>query len=675
VSSGRPRTRSILVAAAGAGWLALAALTFARGPLSFEGVLRQPLLSVAAAVLALWISPGIVWWRWLVGGPARHAPVWCFAFGLAWTLAIAALAMAAGSTLDGLLAARVVLDGLLLAAFAITTARAAGPAGDPDDHGPRPTLWVIAAAAAVMVRLLDVATRRLHRLTYGSDEWALMAAVRRFLDLPTVADPYEFDVCDLAIALVVRLSGVEVFDTYRLHLPPLLVVAGALALLVLAESVLKDRGLAWVALTLQGLFALSDMHTRGEGMGMAMLVRQVEDKFIALLVVLPLAQAAFLWSLRGGGRRALAAFAFLGGAATLLQPFAVPWLVLTCGATYGAALATRLAPRSRRRMIVLGLLTGVGLALAWGLRALRPSPYFVLYDPSWPFNATLRELSFRQLLILSLEKGWYMAHPWLLTHPLVIAALAGSLLLLPRVRRSLEAQWLLVSTWVPVVLVFNPLTAVALGWFVTPWRLYRLLWVMPVALVLAFALGLAVRAAEARLVGRWPGAARRRLAAGPLALAALALVAALLLPRMGEAARALRARNRILVKPGEKEFLHGVSTLAARGPGGVVLAPEGLGVRLPTWTARLLPLCGLWTIRAREDELLRRCAAFHAGAEVGPDAAALLQERGVRYVITDGLSPVESSLRAQPGAFRPLLRTGEWALYEWRPERWAPQAR
>src|SRR6185295_6926980 len=258
---------------------------------------------------------------------------------------------------------------------------------------------------------------------------------------------------------------------------------------------------AWLGLAVQGLYALSDMHTRGEGLGMAWLVRVTEDKYVALLVALPLAQAAFLSLLRPGGRRrgAVAAFTLLALAATVMQPFAVPWLALTCGVTYLAALATGLVPRSRRLLIALAAMGTLAVAAAALLRAMRPQAYFTLNDPSWAFNTTLLELSFRQLLILSLEKGWYMAHPWLLTHPVMIAGLLASLVLLPQLRRSLAAQWLVLSMWVPVLLIFDPLTAVLIGRVVTPWRLYRLLWSMPIALTIAAALGRLLAPLEARL--------------------------------------------------------------------------------------------------------------------------------------------------------------------------------
>jgi hypothetical protein len=412
------------------------------------------------------------------------------------------------------------------------------------------------------------------------------------------------------------------------------------------------------------------MHTRGEGMGMTLVVRIVEDKSVALLLALPLAQAAFLRVLRGGGVPALAAFGALALAATMLQPFAVPWLVLTCGAAFLAAAATGVAPASRRATITVTALLGAGLLVAWGLRTLRPSSYFLLYDPSWGFNATLLELSFRQLLILDLQRGWYMAHPWLLSHPLVIAALLCSLAFLRAARRSLDALWLVVCTWVPVLLVFNPLTAVLIGRVVTPWRLYRLLWVLPVALLLGATLGRAVKALSAFLARRpvapgWPATP------AAVAIAALTLCWAALGPWVEESERALRARNRVLVKPGEMAFLHELSQRArAEGLGGTVLAPEGVSIRLPSWTTRLRAVPGLEAIRNRDEALRTRVAAFYGRSQVGTPEVALLQQQRARFVLTDVNAPVDAALRAHPLAFRPVQRGVDLALYEWQPERW-----
>jgi hypothetical protein len=74
----RPRARALEVPALAAAWAALLALFAARGPLTFQGVLGVPLLSVTAAVLALWVAPGYVLWRARRGThpPGRSAWAW-----------------------------------------------------------------------------------------------------------------------------------------------------------------------------------------------------------------------------------------------------------------------------------------------------------------------------------------------------------------------------------------------------------------------------------------------------------------------------------------------------------------------------------------------------------------------------------------------------------------------
>jgi hypothetical protein len=113
-----------------------------------------------------------------------------------------------------------------------------------------------------------------------------------------------------------------------------------------------------------------------------------------------------------------------------------------------------------------------------------------------------------------------------------------------------------------------------------------------------------------------------------------------------------------------------VSALAESGLRGTVLAPEGLGVRLPAWTSRLHPLCGLSTIRENDTGLLARCAAFHEARAIGPEQVGLLRDGNVRYVIAETSSPLHTTLAAQPLAFPVVVRGDELVLYEWRAERW-----
>src|SRR6185295_7517428 len=177
-------TEPAVVAAAWALLLALAR----GGPLTFTGVLGWPFASVATAVLALCIGPGLVWWRWLIGGPARHAPAWAFGLGVAWVMVPCTAAMARGASPGQLMASIVVVNGLLSGAFVAERWVRRGAPAASGEAVPRPSLWLIAAVCLVGARLLDLSTRRLNRLTYGGDEWIFMRALRQFVDTPSVAD-------------------------------------------------------------------------------------------------------------------------------------------------------------------------------------------------------------------------------------------------------------------------------------------------------------------------------------------------------------------------------------------------------------------------------------------------------------------------------------------------------
>jgi hypothetical protein len=260
-----------------------------------------------------------------------------------------------------------------------------------------------------------------------------------------------------------------------------------------------------------------------------------------------------------------------------------------------------------------------------------------------------------------------MAHPALLAHPLAIVAIVAALALLPRVARSLRALFLAGSAFGPLLVVYNPLTAPLLGAAITPWMVYRVVWAVPVALLL----GDALRRASGWVEARW---ARRHTAARVLArhavlpLLAVAVVAGLLQPRMGASWRALKARNRVAVTEGERALMLAVArdrTLA-----GDVLAPRGIGVRLPAWTSRLAPYPALDDMRWGDESRLRAWNGFYAAAAVGESEVALLRQRGIEYVITRRRTPIDDAIRRLPGPFKVLYDGPAFALYAWRPERW-----
>ena len=452
-----------------------------------------------------------------------------------------------------------------------------------------------------------------------------------------------------------RLGRPALVDACRLLLPPLLIAAALLSFHLLARTLDGDADFGALAVGLLALHALSDMHTRGEGLGMGLLVRILEDKHAAAFVLVPLAQAAAMRGLRAGDSGWLACAAAVSLAAVVVHPLSAVWLALTLGVTAAAARATGTVERSRAGLFLTLALPAALVIVAAGLRALRPAVYFRLYEPSWPYNAAFLRLSQNQLWILSLEDGWFLADPQLLAHPFLAAAVVAALALLGAARRSLSAAFLAAGALAPVVLAYNPLTARLLGALITPWMLYRVLWAVPAALILAWTARLAL--------ARWLPERRRAPAAALLVL----LLAALLGPRLFAARQAARERNHVWIEPGERAFLEAIG----RDPrlGGVLLAPVELGVRLPAFTTRLQPLAGLDGLRrgdpgpAEEVEQLLTPRAF------GTDRLEMLRERGVTHVAARTGARLERVLRAQPAAFRPVWEGEELTLFAFRPER------
>jgi hypothetical protein len=642
-----------------------------RGPEPLTGALAGPKVSFLVAIVVAWLVPGYVLCR-LAGGPWRGNGLQMLALslgaGLAWLALPATIVLVAGGGMEALAGSVAALNGALVLAhlgFRLRPSRAIAP--PPEAPPPLPSPWLAGAAALALGRLL-VVSARWPRFTFGGDEWILMRSIRYFLEVKPIAATWDFDVWDLLIALFIRLADVDLLDAYRVYLPPILIVAASVAFLALAEVLFRDRNAACFSYVVLAVYALSDMQTRGDGAGMGLIVRLAEDKYAALFLAVPAAQTAFLAFLRGGPPALVAVAAAIALAAIVVYPLSIVWLLLSAGATCLAALAAGRIRVPPRVVAALTLTLVAAVGVAWWLRSLRVASYFLLYDPEWPFGEVLRNFTRRQLLILSRDDGWYMAHPALLRHPLMVAGVLAALCLLPRLRVSLKAQFLVCSTFLPLLLAYNPVTARLLGAWVTPWMVPRVPWMVPVALTLGYLLHRALQRAQ----GSLGGGARAAPARGRYALlwvAAIGFMVTALGARMAESWRALKARNRVAVAAGERELMQALSRDARLA--GQVLAPWGIGIRLPAWTSRLQPYPGLDDMRWNDPVRLKDWRAFYEASAVGETEAGLLRSRGIEYVITRTGTPIDQAIRALPGPFKTVYAGPSFSLYDWRPERWA----
>jgi hypothetical protein len=623
-----------------------------RAPEPLPGLLAGPWLSVALVLALVWVVPGLALSRLArsrAQGVERAASA--LALGLVWLLLPCVGVLIGGGSLDTMLSACAALDVLLLAAW-LLHARAIPAAGRavPPEPGRRLAWITVAVVALVLVAVAAGVTG----FTFGGDEWYLMAATRYFLEAREIEKTFSFDAWSLLLAFVVRLAGVDLVDAYRVLLPPFLVAAAAVSALALGRALLRRWSSAALAVTVQGLYALSDMHTRGDGAGMALLVRINEDKFMALTVAVPLALWALVRWARVRERAAAGTAAAAALAAVVLHPLSLLWIGLP---------ALGLLPWRRwrtRAALAAAAAVLAAVAAAFVLRALRPLEYFALHAPDWPLNEHLLAQTWRQVILLPWPEGWLMGHPALLAHPLEAAALLAALALAPGARRSPRRRVLAAGTLLPVLLVFTPPLATLLAGWITPWMVPRVLWAMPVSLVLAAAL----ERARARL--RRGGL---RLPAPALPLAAAVVMGLALAPRIEASLAALQARNRVQVGDGERALMQAVA--ADPRVAGTVFAPRGLSVRLPAWSSRVNPLPGINAVRVPEayGPMIDDARRFLSARRMTDREAHRLLRWDVRYVVVAARTALDGALSGQ-AAFRTCFRGDDYVLYAWSPERW-----
>ena len=220
----------------------------------------------------------------------------------------------------------------------------------------------------------------------------------------------------------------------------------------------------------------------------------------------------------------------------------------------------------------------------------------------------------------------------------------------------------------PSLAVYNPLTARLLGGAITPWMVYRVVWAVPVALVL----GGALHGALTRLQRAWsPAAARAPAAQGRHALmwlAAAGWMSVFLAPRIGASWRALKARNRVGVSEDERALMQGL----ARDPpsAGACSRPAASASACPRGRAGCSPIPALDDMRWGDPGAAARLDGVLRGASVGEAEVALLRAQDIRYVITRTGTPLDQAMRGLPGPFKLVYGGASYSLYAWRPERW-----
>jgi hypothetical protein len=332
--------------------------------------------------------------------------------------------------------------------------------------------------------------------------------------------------------------------------------------------------------------------------------RTPEDKVLAAVLVAPAAMGLLIDLLRSPGVGATLAAMIATGVLSVTHPLAAglnafvltPFLLLTAWVRERPLLPAGIALAVVAAGLVYPIRTG-GEA-----RELLRAQGATLAEPNHPVVRV--HLDRDRMMDLGPPgpsgDGRYVVAPRLLAHPLLVAGILSLAFAYRRPRE--ERRFLLLATLLPLAFAFLPRLAMTLGSLVLPWMVYRVLWAVPFALLLATALGFA-----------WSRSPRQ-------GWIAVALLVALSIPGAIASAVGRAAPERAARNTPDPATLGPVLTALANLPGTtVVAAPPLLAERIPALTGKsVLALSDRATFvfagtRDLAEERLRSRAAIYAG--------------------------------------------------------------
>lgn len=520
---------------------------------------------------------------------------------------------------------------------------------------------LLAGAGALLLFLVTAST-----WSFG-DNWSYLLYIRHYLDrsLTPPVDPMLgqavisrrviFNTWWVLQAYLFKVAAVEPVAGYSFYLPPLFMVLSLLAFYGLANTLFQNRNTVLLAVLVQLVYCLTSIGSH-DWIGRGFFDRILEDKFLIWLILLPATTMLMLRYLASGRARQLLPLVLGIAALALTHPMGLVQAGLSWGVfapvywlfnrrrvtlirfvfIFLPLLLFLLVPLLQRQMLAGGV-TGVAFDYAGG------------EDIQLALNRT-------RLWIFSAAEDRYMAHPQLVSHPLAVLAVLLTPLLIGFLRQSLAAQFLFSNMAGILLLLYNPLTAPLLGNLITPWMLWRVAWLLPVALTITFFLN--------KLVDWLPQPARRPVPAGPAALLLAAIVPALLLwPYVRESIGLLRERRDYTMRPAERELLVYLREQAASGS--TVMARPELNTYVPAFTGSVRVLTFRWLGKPLDRADVER---FYRAKWLDMDVLEILQRQAVEYLVIERQHPLAFQLERRPALFTRRYQNALYSLYQLRPD-------
>lgn len=293
------------------------------------------------------------------------------------------------------------------------------------------------------------------------------------------------------LAVVVKTAHADPSDSYITYIPALMIPLSFCAVYVIGKKITYSWIGGVTACVVQVLYVFTDIGNNDQ-VGFNFLVELVEDKFAIRFIFQLVALWLMLEYYRYGKKKWLIPLSAACVVIALTHfTGAVTFGIVAAGFGF-LSIFSRPQKHQYRAILVLACLTSVmGLVPLWGRFVAQPlSSNSAFWASELDFSSGLAsdevgELRRRRLWIFSEDPPNYILSPHALRHPFMIAALLLTPLTFRYFRRS-GARLLLATTIAPLLLVFTPFLVPLVGKVTTPWMLWRLLWIIQPALMIAF---------------------------------------------------------------------------------------------------------------------------------------------------------------------------------------------
>lgn len=488
-------------------------------------------------------------------------------------------------------------------------------------------------------------------------------------------------------ALLVRLSQANLLDVYVHLLPSVLIVLAFVSFFVFAEELFDDQIMGMLAVIVQSLYIFSDINGPSE-YASGFFRRLIEDKYLVVFILLPLAGWLTLRYLKSVDKPSLVGLLITLVGMTFVHPLGLVF--------YGVSLVPFMLlntlvcpPRKYVRLVpifvTLAFLTLI-MMLMWRTQM------------SIVSNANVAAFSLRQALAnpwiasitLVLDEGseLYVLSPRLVLRPLIVVAMALFPILVINLRRSNAARFLFVTTMSVFLLGWTPLGTSLLAKLISIFVLYRVVWLLPISLIVAFFLGSTAKygpyflETAQKLLGRFFSRSSRGVLSGDCLKCASSRWAwwwPLLIIVIG--AFMLRAEIAYGLGKLGQDKEHSVAAeemevfaylRESASPGSTILTSSTLlddelpafvghsqGVTLRDWD----PACSDWVGRQKPTR------DFYTTGFVTSKHTETLRDCHIQYIVIENGTELATQLDSLNGMFGRRFSNREYSVYYWHPDK------